>query len=79
MRSRKKKIKVAGKVQEVKMQRDLFGRLLGVAGDQKLDLGEVLRFPLTPMPLSLCHVDGSMHKTHKSALLKSLESQIESC
>ena len=61
------------------MQRDLFGRLLGVAVDQKLDMGEVFRFPLTPMSLSLCHLDGSIYKTDKSALLKLLESQIESC
>ena len=61
------------------MQRDLFGRLLGIAVDQKLDLGQVFRFPLTPMPLSLCHVDGSIHKTDKSAPLKSLKSQIKSC
>ena len=75
----KKKIKVAGKVQEIKMQRDLFCRLLGVAVDQKLDMGEVFRFPLTPMLLSLYHVDGSIYKTDMSALLKSLESQIKSC
>ena len=61
------------------MQRDLLSRLLGVAVDQKLDLGEVFRFLLTPMPLSLCHVDDSIHKNGKSALLKSLKSQIESC
>ncbi|CAH0562802.1 unnamed protein product [Brassicogethes aeneus] len=60
------------------MQRDLFGRLLGVTVDQKLNLDEVFQFPLTPMPLSMCHVDGSIHKTDKSVLLKSLESQITS-
>ena len=34
---------------------------------------EVLKFPLTPVPLSLCHADGSMQKTPKVKLLSELE------
>ena len=36
-------------------------------------MGEVLTYPLTPVPLSLCHIDGSMNKTPKSTLMKELE------
>nr|CAI5848988.1 unnamed protein product [Callosobruchus analis] len=32
---------------------------------------------LTPVPLSTCHIDGSICKTNKTALLKVLEQQIE--
>lgn len=71
----KRKIYVAGKVQEIKMQRDLFGRLLGGVVDQKLDQTKVLQLPLTPRPVSLCHFDGSMHNTDKSTLMQSSEIQ----
>jgi hypothetical protein len=39
-------------------------------------MGEVLSYPLTPVPLSLCHVDGSIQKSQKSALLNYLESKM---
>ena len=34
---------------------------------------EVLKYPLTPFPLSLSHVDGSVQKTSKAAFLKHVE------
>ena len=40
-------------------------------------MAEVLSFPLTPVPLALSHVDGTMLKTDKSALLKHLESKVD--
>lgn len=36
------KVRSAGKVQEMKLQRDLFGRLLGIAIKQKIDLAKVI-------------------------------------
>ena len=44
---------------------------------KKVDMGEVLKYPLTPIPLSLCHVDGTMLNTPKSKLLQYMESQVE--
>ena len=41
-----------------------------------MDINEVLCYRLTPSPLSLSHVNGSMLKSPKSALLKYLESKI---
>ena len=34
---------------------------------------EGLTYPVTPIPLSLCHIDGKMSKTTKSTLTKDLE------
>ncbi|OXU16360.1 hypothetical protein TSAR_013367, partial [Trichomalopsis sarcophagae] len=34
----------------------------------KTDIEKILTFPLTPVPISLCHLDGSICKTEKSAL-----------
>ena len=38
---KKKKINVAGKIQEVKLQRDLFGRLLAILLEEDIDLDKV--------------------------------------
>lgn len=60
------------------MERDLFGRLLLVALNNTLELEKVLTYPLTPIPLSLCHIEGTIRKTNKSALLKALQENISS-
>ena len=46
--------------------------ILFLALQQKIDMGQMLKFPLTPVPLCLAHIDGSMQKTPKSSLLKEL-------
>lgn len=66
-----------GKVIEIKMQRNLFGKLLRLSLEKNLDLNSVLSYPLTPIPLSLCHVDGAICKTDKSVLFKVLENEIK--
>ncbi|XP_077263749.1 uncharacterized protein LOC143898274 isoform X3 [Temnothorax americanus] len=74
---KKKKMKIGQKIHEVKLQRDLFGRLLALSLDTNIDLEKMLCFPITPVPLSLCHIDGSLNKTVKSVLVKELEKKIE--
>lgn len=60
------------------MQRDLFGRLLGLSLEQQINIEKVLTYPLTPVPLSLCHINRNICKTDKSILMKSLEQKIHS-
>ena len=43
---------------------------------QKIDMTEVLKYLLTPVPLYLSHVDGSVNSTSKSNLLNYIDSQI---
>lgn len=59
------------------MQRDLFGRMLGISLTHKVHIEKVLTFPLTPMPTSMCHPDGSICKTDKSQLVKILEKKLD--
>jgi hypothetical protein len=61
---------------EALMCRDLFGRMLAVSLECKIDIAEVLSYPLTPTPGAFCHIDGTPHKTDKSTLLKNLEGRI---
>lgn len=69
----KKNIKLKDKVTEVQMQRDLFGRMLGISMTNETDIERLLSYPLTPVPLSMCHLDGTACKTAKSALGKCLK------
>jgi hypothetical protein len=64
------------KVLELKGTRDLFGRLVYLATDMKLDLPRVFTYPLTPVPLCLAHVDGTKHSSQKSKLAKHLTTKI---
>ena len=58
------------------MQRDLFGRMLGISLTHKVDIEKVLTFPLTPIPTSMCHPDGSICETDKSQLSKLIEKKL---
>ena len=49
----------------------LFGSIFFLAL-KKIDMAEILPFPLTPTPLSLSNADGTMLKTQKSKLMEEL-------
>lgn len=65
-----------GKIAEVKVERNIMGRLLVLSLKHKIDLLIVLSYPLTTVPLSLSHLDGSINKTDKSKLYKLLENRV---
>ena len=76
-----KKVKVRGSNEKTAvstMMRDLFDSILCVALEKKVDMADILTYPLTPVPLSLCHLDGSMQKTQKTKLLQELEKRVKS-
>ena len=56
--------------------RDLFSSILFLSMERKVDMAEVLSYPLTPVPLSLSHVDGTVLKTKKSTLTSTLEIKV---
>lgn len=70
--------KTNGKIEEIRFDRELTGRILALSLENKIDLMSVLSFPLTPIPLSLGHIDGSINKTDKSSLFKLLEKEVDS-
>ncbi|KAL4703623.1 hypothetical protein ACJJTC_007650 [Scirpophaga incertulas] len=73
---KKKKIKVGDKVHEIRVQRDFFGRLLALSIQHNIDLEKTLSYPITTVPLSLCHEDGTIHKTQKSAMVEILKANV---
>ena len=55
-----------GNLVKVRMETDLFGSIMYLAVQRKIDVGEVLTYPLTTIPLSLCHIDGRINKAPTS-------------
>ena len=66
-KGQKYKMKANEKLAVVKMKRDLFVSILFMSLQHQIYVGELFEFPLTPVPLSLCHVDGTRLKTQKCA------------
>ena len=64
------------KILDLQATRDLFGRLLYLAVNKGLNLDLVFRYPLTPIPLYLGHVNGFINKTDKAKLEERVQSRV---
>lgn len=64
------------KVHEIRGQRDFFGRLLALSIQHNIHLEKTLSYPITIVPMSLCHEDGTIHKTQKSAMVEILKANV---
>ena len=58
------------------MTRNLFGNILYHALWAEVDMEQILRYPLTPAPLPISHVGGTMQNTPMSKLLQELEKRV---
>lgn len=58
---------------EMKIECDLFGSILFLSLQGKIDMGEALQFPV---PLCLAHNYGLQQKTPESSLLKEKETRV---
>lgn len=59
-------------MKEVKIQRDVFGRLLYASLANKIDVEKALSYPLAPISFSFCHTNGTICKTPKSLIISEL-------
>lgn len=59
------KNKDGSKQVSIAMERDIFGRLLAISLDNKIDMTQCLSYPLSPAPPALVQCTGEMHKTDK--------------
>ena len=69
-----KKSLSAEKVKSIDSDRELFGRLLVVSKDRKIDLQKFFKYELSNVPLALTNNDGSLAKTNKAQTMRDLES-----
>lgn len=61
----------------IRMERNIFGRLLALALNHKISIETCLSYPLAPAPLSLFQCTGEMNKTDKSVLAKKIKKFID--
>lgn len=61
----------------VKADRNLFARLLVIGQSRKIDLRDLLKHELGPIPWSLATTDGCIAKTNKAVLPKLLEEGVQ--
>ena len=61
------------KVKSIDADRELFGRLVVISKDRKVDLKKFFKFKLSEIPLALANDDGSLAKTNKAQTLRDLE------
>ena len=76
-----KKYQVRGrneKTEDAAMVINLFGSVLFLSLQRKVDMAEVFCNPLTPVPLSLCHTDVTILNSPKAKLLTELKSRVKS-
>lgn len=74
--TRTKSVKVGNQNVVLKADRNLFARMIVVAQARNLDLREVLKHSLGPIPWSIAEVDGSFAKTKKSKMSEVLEKNV---
>lgn len=71
--SQKRKTQTQGKTLILKTDRSLFGRIVVIAQSRNLEMREVFRHPLGPLPWSLATPEGTPRKTPKAVLAKHLQ------
>jgi hypothetical protein len=57
----------------LKADHRLFGRIILIASSRNLQMKDVLKHPLGPLPWALANCDGTLKKTNKASLAKHLE------
>ena len=61
-------------VKSINADRELFGRLVVISKDRKVDLEKFFKYELSDVPLALANNDGSLANTNKAQTLRDLES-----
>ena len=70
------KSKQAQKLAEAKGTRDIFGRLLFLSFQQKIDVSTVIQYPLVPEPPCFTHPNGALRDNPKSNVYKVLKGMV---
>ena len=70
-------MKINKTAQLIKVDKELFQKFLVISKSRDIDLEHVLSYELSPVPLSITHMNGEMRKTTKSQLLKELTVDIK--
>ena len=72
----KPKSKKSMECMSLRESRNLLGRMLMIAQVRKLDLKDILTYPLSNYPPTFSNFDGSMRRTNKSVLVNVLQTKV---
>ena len=75
--SKRNKSTQASKIQQTKVTRDIFGRLLFLLITEKIDVKRIFAYPLVPEPPCFCHPDGSLRESPKSKVFQYLKGLVQ--
>ena len=70
---KKVKVKTYNKVTHFSAQNDIFGKILLIQQNRKINLQEVLSYPLDPIPWALADANGKLKKINKAKIMYELE------
>ena len=71
-----KKVTCNGKEIVLKADRNLFGHIIVVAQTRKLEMKQVLSYPLGPIPWAIANADGSLRKTDKAKFMNDIAENV---
>lgn len=74
---KKKVTKAAGREIAFKADKKLFAQLILVGNARKIQLDEMLKYNLGPLPLAISSLQGTLVKTNKATLLHHIETAVE--
>lgn len=75
----KKASPLSNKINAVETEKFIIGRLLSIAIEKKIDLGSILKFPLTNVPYSLAQFDGTLNMYHSYKDISTLFEMERNC
>lgn len=75
--SKKKKVSTDGKTMILKANRSLFGRIIIIGQNRKIDVRELLQYSFGPLPWSLATTEGYPRRTNKAVLATSLQKDVQ--
>ncbi len=73
---RKRPIRGTNKEVILRADRRVFGNMILIAQNRRLEMKDVLCYLLGPLPWALANVDGTLKKTNKATLAKHLENKV---
>ena len=73
---KKKEVKSSGRAIILRADRSLFGRIIVMSQARSLQMEEIFRHPLGPLPWSLSTPDGLLRKTNKASLAAALQRNV---
>ena len=72
----KSKSSTKAKAKVTQSDRELFGKLLVVLKERDVDFRSDMKYELSPVPLALVNIDGSLGKTDKASAMQDMQSMV---